>query len=177
MPLRPTGITSPTTTMRRSRPRRPNGANPRHALTCSITIAMPAKGPDLFYLASRPAGCRSLPATPTPAHHHAVRQLSGPRQPGPSPQLHPGRVHGLRHLTQPSSPAATEAARDARHCRIEGVWSPAESAARLRTSAAPLISSFAQSFPQGQAITSECDSLPRRAGRESLSLVLTALSV
>ncbi len=35
-----------------------------------------------------------------PAHHDAVRQ--SPPEPGPSPELHPGRVHGIRHVTQAS---------------------------------------------------------------------------
>jgi integrase/recombinase XerD len=29
---------------------------------------------------------------------------SGPQQPGPAPELHPGRLHGLRHLTGPRIP-------------------------------------------------------------------------
>ena len=45
---------------------------------------------------------------------------AGPQQPRPPPELHPGRLHGLRHLTQPASPAA-DAAGDARHCRNECV--------------------------------------------------------
>ena len=28
------------------------------------------------------------------------------RGPGEAPELHPGRLHGLRHLTQPASPEA-----------------------------------------------------------------------
>jgi hypothetical protein len=47
-------------------------------------------------------------------HHHVVGQ--GPPEPGPSPQLHPGRLHGLRHLTRTMPPAA-HAARGTRQCR------------------------------------------------------------
>ena len=36
------------------------------------------------------------------------------------PELHPGRLHGLRHLIRPTSSAAP-AARDVRHCRNEDV--------------------------------------------------------
>jgi integrase/recombinase XerD len=36
------------------------------------------------------------------ADHDAVRP--GPQEPRPSPQLHPRRLHGLRHLTTPASP-------------------------------------------------------------------------
>ena len=32
-----------------------------------------------------------------PAHHHAVRP--GPPEPGPPPELHPRRLHGIRHVT------------------------------------------------------------------------------
>ena len=32
-------------------------------------------------------------------HDHALRQ--GPQEPRPAPELHPGRLHGLRHLTRP----------------------------------------------------------------------------
>ena len=39
-----------------------------------------------------------------PTHHHAVRP--GPQEPRPPPQLHPRRLHGLRHLTGRTSPAA-----------------------------------------------------------------------
>jgi hypothetical protein len=41
---------------------------------------------------------------------------SSPSEPGPPSELHPGRLHGVRHLTQPTSPAA-HAAGDAPHCR------------------------------------------------------------
>jgi hypothetical protein len=44
---------------------------------------------------------------------------SGPRQPGPPPQLHPGRLHGFRHLTATVSPGPSRG--DARHCRIAHV--------------------------------------------------------
>ena len=37
------------------------------------------------------------------ADHDALRP--GPQEPRPSPQLHPGRLHGLRHLTATVSPA------------------------------------------------------------------------
>ena len=40
---------------------------------------------------------------------------AGPRQPGPPPELHPGRLHGLRHLTRALGPG------DTRHCRNEDV--------------------------------------------------------
>jgi integrase/recombinase XerD len=40
-----------------------------------------------------------------------------PQEPRPPPELHPGRLHGLRHLIKPASPVA-QAAEDARHCRI-----------------------------------------------------------
>ena len=40
------------------------------------------------------------------------------QQPGPPPELHPGRLHGVRHVTQPTSLAAG-AARGVRHCRNE----------------------------------------------------------
>ncbi len=49
-----------------------------------------------------------------PAHHHALRL--GPPEPGPPPELHPRRLHGLRHLIQPASPG-TQAPGDALHCR------------------------------------------------------------
>jgi integrase/recombinase XerD len=45
---------------------------------------------------------------------------SGPEEPRPPPELHPRRLHGLRYLSQPASPA-TQAAEDVLHCRIEGV--------------------------------------------------------
>jgi integrase/recombinase XerD len=45
---------------------------------------------------------------------------SGPQQPRPPPELHPGCLHGVRHLTQPASPAV-QAAGDARHCRCERI--------------------------------------------------------
>jgi hypothetical protein len=38
-----------------------------------------------------------------PTHHHALRP--GPQEPRPPPQLHPGRLHGLWHLTGHASPA------------------------------------------------------------------------
>jgi hypothetical protein len=41
---------------------------------------------------------------------------SGPQEPRPPPQLHPGRIHGLRHLTGPVYPAA-QAQGQIRHCR------------------------------------------------------------
>jgi integrase/recombinase XerD len=41
------------------------------------------------------ATSRSPPAT-RPPHHHAVRP--SPTEPRPAPQLHPRRLHGLRHL-------------------------------------------------------------------------------
>ena len=44
---------------------------------------------------------------------------SGPPEPGPPPELHPRRLHGLPHLTQPASPAA-QAAGDPLHCLLSG---------------------------------------------------------
>jgi hypothetical protein len=38
------------------------------------------------------------------ANHHALRP--SPQEPGPTPQLHPGRVHGLRHLNESSGRCA-----------------------------------------------------------------------
>jgi len=42
---------------------------------------------------------------------------SSPAQPGPPPELHPRRLHGLRHLTKAASPEVP-ASGDARHRRI-----------------------------------------------------------
>ena len=46
-----------------------------------------------------------------PAHHHALRP--GPPEPGPPPELHPRRLHGLRHLIQPASPGLKSGRRPA----------------------------------------------------------------
>jgi hypothetical protein len=35
-----------------------------------------------------------------------MRYDRGASESGPPPQLHPRRLHGLRHLTKPASPAA-----------------------------------------------------------------------
>jgi len=60
------------------------------------------------------AGAGSTTAAPsTGPGRRQSRQESGP-----PPGLHPGRLHDLRHLTQPASPAAHDAG-DARHCRRE----------------------------------------------------------
>jgi integrase/recombinase XerD len=85
--------------------------SPRHTRTCSVTrISRPCST-----LALTCATCRSLPGTPTRGPRCGT---AGPQQPRPSPELHPGRLHGLRHrhLIQPASPAA-HAAGDVRHCR------------------------------------------------------------
>ena len=50
-----------------------------------------------------------------PENHNALRP--GPQEPRPPPELHPCRLHGLRHLTELTSPEA-QAPGDARHCRI-----------------------------------------------------------
>ena len=42
------------------------------------------------------------------------REKKGSQQSGPPLELHPGRLHGVRHMTQPTSPAA-HAAGDVRH--------------------------------------------------------------
>ena len=47
-----------------------------------------------------------------------MRYDRGPPESGPPPELHPRRLHGLRHLTPPASPAV-RAAGDALHCRCE----------------------------------------------------------
>jgi hypothetical protein len=49
-----------------------------------------------------------------PPHHHALRPR--PSEPRPPPQLHPGRLHGLRYLTKSQANGPTPG--DARHCLI-----------------------------------------------------------
>ena len=66
----------------------------------------------------RPAGRPDRRPARRPAHHDALRP--SPPEPGPPPELHPRRLHGLRHLTQPAPPSARTAG-DARHCRNAGV--------------------------------------------------------
>ena len=52
----------------------------------------------------RPPGRPDRRPSRRPAHHYAVRP--GPPEPGPPPELHPRRLHGLRHLTKPAPPSA-----------------------------------------------------------------------
>jgi site-specific recombinase XerD len=46
-----------------------------------------------------------------------MRYDRAPHQPRPAPQLHPRRLHGLRHLSQPPYLLRPEVAGDTRHCR------------------------------------------------------------
>ena len=52
-----------------------------------------------------------------PAHHDALRP--GPHQPGPPPELHPGRLHVLSNLTSQPRVSPAQARGDALHCRCE----------------------------------------------------------
>jgi hypothetical protein len=64
-----------------------------------------------------PARGHPPPAAQIAARHAdpgTTMRYGGPPQPRPPPELHPGRLHGLRHLTQRTSPAA-RAAGDVRH--------------------------------------------------------------
>ena len=66
--------------------------SPGHTLICSAT---PSSRP----CSTRAWTCgtsRSLPGTPIRAPRCAT---TGPQEPRSSPELHPGRLHGLRHLT------------------------------------------------------------------------------
>jgi hypothetical protein len=45
-----------------------------------------------------------------------TRYDRAPQEPRPPPELHPGRIHDLRHLTGPIPPAA-QAPGNIRHCR------------------------------------------------------------
>ena len=89
--------------------------SPGHIRICCAT---PMSRPCLM-LALTCATCRSPHGTPTRAHD-AVRP--GPAEPGPPPELHPGRLHGLRHLTQPR--LLRPRPQDARHCRCARVAPP-----------------------------------------------------
>ena len=55
-----------------------------------------------------PAHCSATPSSPPCSTRAWTRGTSraGPKEPRPPPQLHPGRLHGIRHLTNPASPAA-----------------------------------------------------------------------
>jgi integrase/recombinase XerD len=55
----------------------------------------------------RPAGCADRRSARRPAHHDALRP--GTQEPRPASQLHPRRLHGLRHLTDLSWPIPSEA--------------------------------------------------------------------
>jgi integrase-like protein len=68
---------------------------------------------------SATAMSRSPPTTPARAPRCTA---TGPPEPGPPPELHPRRLHGLRHLTPPESPSAQDAG-EALHCRCERVAS------------------------------------------------------
>ena len=50
----------------------------------------------------RPEGCADRRPARRPAHHDALRPRT--QEPRPASQLHPGRLHGLRHLTAPVFP-------------------------------------------------------------------------
>ena len=43
------------------------------------------------------------------ADPRTTMRYGSPHQPRPPPELHPGRLHGFRHLTQPASPATRAA--------------------------------------------------------------------
>jgi hypothetical protein len=79
-------------------PKPPASRSPGHTRTCSATPSSPPCSTQ----ASTCAMSRSPPPR-RPAHHDALRP--GPPEPRPPPELHPRRLHGLRHLTPPASPA------------------------------------------------------------------------
>ncbi len=97
----------------------PAAATPRRDCRSTDYQAAPSHAP--AYLRHDHARCRSGPAgrpdrrpSRRSTHHDALRPR--PQEPRPPPELHPGRLHGLRHLTLPAS-RAVRALGDARHCR------------------------------------------------------------
>jgi len=66
-----------------------------HMLRHTFVTTMQVSGSGL-------ARCSDRRPARRPAHDYALRQ--GPQEPRSPPELHPGRLHGLRHLTKPRLP-------------------------------------------------------------------------
>jgi hypothetical protein len=80
-------------------PKPPVSRSPGHIRICSVTRVTTTldAGADLrdVQIAARHADPRTT-----------TMRYEGPPELGPAPELHPGRLHGLRHLNQPAPPAA-----------------------------------------------------------------------
>ena len=87
---------------------------PAVARAIDRAVASRVRGPILLNTRTCSATPMSRPVSTSALTCAMFRQ--GPQQSGPAPELHPGRLHGLRHLTRTASPAA-HAAGDARHRR------------------------------------------------------------
>jgi hypothetical protein len=86
--------------------------------TCEITLTGETIG--TVARTSQERRQRQPAGGPRGARHADPRTTmrSGPQEPRPPPELHPRRLHGLRHLDDPASPGL-KLPGDARHCRIE----------------------------------------------------------
>ena len=81
------------TSARRPQRRRTRRWTRRRTLTLSAVLLVGLGGGGVAVATG------ALPLPGRPANHDALRP--GPHHPGQAPELHPRRVHGLRHLTGP----------------------------------------------------------------------------
>jgi hypothetical protein len=70
------------------------------SLTCSSRPCSPRPGTQRTRATSRWWPCSGYPPRRS-THHDALRP--GPHEPRPPPELHTGRLHGFRHLTEPTA--------------------------------------------------------------------------